>query len=294
MNIKWEEGAPASVNFCDHTAVWLDGLVYLGGGYEDGVGKSCRINCYDPVNNSWKSPINTFYHCFSITILNNKLLVAGGWDKNHKTTNKILTMNVGQLENYTKMKIPRSYATATGHQGMLIITGGLDHEYIVLSSTELFNSNNNQWYICSDLPQLHYWLASVIVDNNLYLLGGCNKYDEASPTVFTAPLDTLSEKQLKWKTCQDTPCCWPAPVSVLDTHLLIIGGMIDKSKTSSDVYKLSKVNHTWEAIGHIPSPRHSLNSICTADKVIALGGVNDKKEFTNTVWVGSFGEHSNS
>ena len=280
------------MGFCDHTAVYLDGLVYLGGGYKAGVGKSCNIDCYDPVNNSWKSPINTLYHCFSITVLNNKLLIAGGWDKSLKTTNQILTMDAGQLQNYTKMNIARSHATANGHQGMLIITGGLDYKYRTLSSTELFNSNNDQWYICSDLPQPHYWLQSVIIDNYLYLLGGSSKYDEASPAVFTASLDTLSKQQLKWKTCQDTPCCWSAPVNVHGTHLFIIGGIRDKSKTSSDVYKLSKISHKWEAIGHIPSPRHSLGSVCTAGKIIVFGGVDDKREFTKTVWVGTIGGHS--
>ena len=36
----------------------------------------------------------------------------------------------------------RSVATAAGHQGMLIITGGEDDKYKKLSSTELFDSKN--------------------------------------------------------------------------------------------------------------------------------------------------------
>ena len=99
----------------------------------------------------------------------------------------------------------------------------------------------------------------MIVDNILYLLGGVNK-DDASPAVFTAPLDTLSTHQLKWNTLQDTPWCASAPVSVYGTHLLIVGGIkkIGSEFTlTSDVYKLNKVNHSWEAIGHIPSARDS-------------------------------------
>jgi len=53
----------------------------------------------------------------------------------------------------------------------------------------------------------------VIVDNILYLLGGINKDNDASPVVFTAPLDTLS-KQLKWNTYQDTPWCKSTAVSI--------------------------------------------------------------------------------
>ena len=289
MNIKWEEGAPAPVGCAYHTAVWLNGLVYVGGGFETGQ-RSYIINCYDPVNNSWSSPINTTYCHFAMTTLNNKLLIAGG-HYSDKRTNQILTMDAGQLKSYTKMITARSAATATGHQGMLIITGGSDDKYKRLSSTELFDSSNGQWYVTNDLPQPHYWLRSVIVDNILYLLGGVNKNGQYSPAVFTAPLDTLSTHQLKWNTHQDTPWCCSTPVSVYGTHLLIVGGnkkIGDKYTHTSDVYKLNKVSHSWEAIGHIPSARSSSAAVSTADnRVIVIGGLNDKGEYTNAVLIGS-------
>ena len=295
MNIKWEEGAPAPLGCSSHTAVWLNGLVYVGGGWEGKVGGSYgslsyNINCYDPVNKSWRSPINSPYFYFAMTTLNNKLLIAGGMDKSNQSNNQILTMDAGQLKSYSKMITARSYATATGHQGMLIITGGLDDKLNKSSSTELFDSNNSRWYICSDLPQPHYCLRSVIVDNILYLLGGFSKDGSYSPAVFTAPLDTLSRHQLNWKTYQDTPWHRFAPVSVHGTHLLIVGGnkiIGSKSATSSDVYKLNKVSHSWEAIGHIPSARSSAAAVSIADKVIVIGGLDNKMQRTNTVWIGS-------
>ena len=188
-----------------HTAVWLNELVYV----RDDI--KYIINCYDPVNNSWSSSINTTYGSFAMTTLNNKLVTAGGEDRSVERTNQILIMDVGQLKNYTKMITARSHATASGHQGMLIITGGLDYKGKRLSSTELFDSNNAQWYKCSDIPQPHYCLKSVIVDNILYLLGGINKDSRYSPAVFTALLNTLSTHQLKWNTHQDTPWSVPAP-----------------------------------------------------------------------------------
>ena len=263
----------------------------MGGGFETGWKLSYIINCYDPINNSWSSPINTHYCYFAMTTLNNKLLIAGGEDKSGKKTNQILTMDAGQLKNYTKMITARSHATATGHQGMLIITGGVDDKLNMLSSTELFDSSNGQWYMSNDLPQPHSWLQSVIVDNILYLLGGANKDGIVSPAVFTAPLDTLSSHQLKWNTLQDTPWCAFAAVSVHGTHLLIVGGnkkIGDKYTRTSDVYKLNKVSHSWEAIGNIPSARNRSAAVSTADnRIIVIGGFHDKGDFTNTVWIGS-------
>ena len=261
----------------------------MGGG-SDGYKSSFIINCYDPVNNSWDSSINAPYSHFAITTLNNELVTAGGEDRSGKRTNQILIMDAGQLKNYTKMITARSLATAAGHQGMLIITGG-DDDKGKTSSTELFDSNNGQWYKCSDIPQPYSWLQSMIVDNILYLLGGNDKDGYDSPAVFTAPLDTLSTHQLKWNAHQDTPGCDCTPVSVNGTHLLIVGGYKHTGgeiTVTSNIHKLNKVSHSWEAIGHIPSERSGSAAVSTADnRVIIIGGYNDKGLATNTVWIGS-------
>ena len=284
MNIEWKEGAPVPVGCHGHTAIWLNGLVYVGGGTPTQWNASYTINRYDPVNNSW-STIKTPYCHFAMTTLNSKLFIAGGQDKKNKKTNQVLTMDTVQLKNYTKMSIARKWATAAGYQGMLIITGGSDDKYNTLSSTELFDTSNGRWYNCSDLPHPHSELQSVIVDDILYLLGGYNQ-EGPSPAVFSAPLDTLSKHQLTWNTHQDTPCCKSAPVNLGSNHLLIVGGC--KSMCTSDIYKLNQVSHSWEAIGHIPSARNSSAAVAIADnRVIVIGGYDDKEWSTSTVWIGS-------
>ena len=284
MNIKWEEAAPTPVNHYGHTAVWLNGLVYVGGGNDVG-GSSYIISCYNPVNNSWSS-IDSLYGHFAMTTLNNKLVTVGGEDRSRNITSQIFTMDAGQLKNYIKMITARSYATAAGHQGMLIITGGWNARGKT-SCTELFDSDNGEWYKCRDLPQPYTELKSVIVDNILYLLGGKGKDGNLSTVVFTAPLDTLSTHQLKWDFHQNTPWCTSAPLSVNGTHLLIVAGSEGATHTS-EIYKLNKVGHSWESIGHIPSTRKLTAAVSTADnRIIVIGGENDKFEFTNTVWIGS-------
>jgi len=288
--MKWEEGAPAPVGHARHTAVWLNGLVYVGGGNKTGdIWGSYTITCYDPVNNLWSTSINAPYYYFAMTTLNKNLLIAGGQDKYTSRTNQILTMDAGQLKNYTKMTTGRSSATAAGHQGMLIITGGIDNKSKKLSSTELFDTNDKQWYTCSDLPHPHYRIQSVIVDDILYLLGGLNKNGDPSPAVFTAPLDTLSRHQLKWNTHQDTPWNRSAAVSIQGTHLLIVGGWKIRNKITSDVFKLNKISYSWEAIGHIPSARYASAAVNTADnRIMVIGGYNDNGDKTNTVWIGLY------
>ena len=182
----------------------------------------------------------------------------------------------------------RTHATAAGYREMIVITGGRDIYDVTLLSTEVLDSNTGQSYICADLPKPHYWLKSVIVDNILYLLGGHNHYGKPSSMVFTAALDILSKHcQLKWNICQDSPRCRSAPVSI-DGTLLILGGSKER-KITSDVYNLSKASHSWEAIGlKIPSARDSAAAVSTADnKIIVIGGLTNRGEVTDIVWVGS-------
>ena len=279
----------------DHTAVLCAGKVYIGGGSEYKFGSSSgtgshRIDIYTPSNNTWsRSPIYTSYHHFAMTTLNNQLITAGG-NIGDEVTNKIFSLDGDHLTEYARMITPRYCVTAAGHQGTLIITGGIGEKYRILATTELFNSTTGQWYTTSDLPLPHYELCSVIVDNNLYLFGGNNENCNISSAVFTAPLDTLSIHKLQWSS-QDAPMYHSAPVSIHGRHLLTVGGVKKTGSgyvRTSDIHKFNKISHSWEIIGQIPSARRAPAAVNVTDNnIIVLGGVDIEGELTNTVWIGS-------
>ena len=162
MNIKWEDGASGPVKHGGYfNAVYLEGKVYVGGGGDElsGAMGSCRIDVYTLATNSWRrSPIKSFYCYFAMKTLNDQLITAGGENEDYKTTNRICYLQGNKLKRYTRMTTPRRYAAAAGHQGILIVTGGLDNECSRLATTELFDSstggwfNTGQWYTAGELP----------------------------------------------------------------------------------------------------------------------------------------------
>ena len=172
----------------------LGGLIYVGSGYAGpDLGSSYEIHVYNTLTDSWNSPISIDYCWFAMTTLNNRLLIVGGKNRVKVTTDQIFKMDAtSRLEFYTKMNTARSWATAISHNEVLIIMGGKDVNGTALSSVELFDSESKEWYNCSDLPSPHYLINAVIVNNNLYLLGGINKTNKSAPNVFVASLDTLS------------------------------------------------------------------------------------------------------
>ena len=150
--VKWEELAPLPVGRSGHTVVLLDGSVYVGGGLEGSTSNkqySYRLDVYNLTTNQWSpSPITTPYCAFAMTVLDDKLVVAGGATKNyecHEAVKKVLVLNAGQWKDYSKIPTARSCATAVGYHCMLIVVGGMikvKDKWTMLSTTELLDTTN--------------------------------------------------------------------------------------------------------------------------------------------------------
>ena len=277
-----------------HTALMLNGLVYIGGGKTCcGRVGSFEIDCYHVSKNLWSIPIPTLYCFFAMTVLENHLIIAGGKDSKNKRTNKIFyldkneSIDICRVIEYTRMLRSRSLATAVGYQGKLIVTGGYDDKENVLASTELFDSITRQGHICDDLPMPHYRLQPAVVDNTLYLLGGDGSDGASSAAVFSAPLDTLAQHKLNWSSCHNTPWLHSTPTTIQGRHLLAIGGCAEQIGTTADIYLFSKVSHCWEVIGNLPFARAALAVVSIGgNKIILIGGRKDDNSYCNKVWIG--------
>ena len=154
--VKWKELAPLPVGRTVHTAVLLGGVVYVGGGYEgnnvDDDKKSYRLDVYNLTTNQWSSyPITTPYCRFAMTVLDDKLVTAGGATKNDKVVKKVLILKAGQWKDYSEMPIARFYATAVGYHSMLIVVGGgtkVEGKWTIVSTTK------NYWTLPMDVGTL--------------------------------------------------------------------------------------------------------------------------------------------
>ena len=167
----------------------LGGNIYVGGGREgscnDDKDGSYRLDVYNLTTNQWSpSPITTPFCWFAMTVLDDKLVTAGGRTKNKELVKKILVLNAGQWKDYSEMPTARCAATAVGYHSMLIVVGGdsqVEGKWTAVSTTELLDTTNGCWYTCNNLPSPHQQLRAAIMNDKLYLLGGADKELEASP-----------------------------------------------------------------------------------------------------------------
>ena len=267
-----------------HTAVLLQGSVYVGGGFEGRStedAKDCyRLEVYNLTTNQWStSPITTPYCWFAMTVLDDKLIIAGGETKSDEVTNKVLVLDRGQWKDFNEMPTARECATAAGYQSLLIVIGGLTKlggKWTRLATTELLDTTNGCWYTCDDLPVPHQSLKIAVVYDTLYLLGGSVAGPKPSPQVFTASLDNLSSRQLKWKSVPDTPWCYSTPVVLYNKFL-----------QTSEVCAFNPSTGLWKQIINIPEPMNYTGVVGMDDNsIMVLGGVTRQAEYSRSVWIG--------
>lgn len=292
VKMKWEEAASAPVGRYGHSAVILNGLVYVGGGVETGGKVSFVVDVYNPDKDEWGTPIDAPRCGFGMTALNNKLVIVGGKNKKGDTSKTVRSLvESNQWEEITSMSTARYNCTAVGYNATLLAIGGTSSEDVTLAMVELFDTKKDRWYTCDDLPKPHSFLQPLVVKNTLYLLGGY--HEDPSPAVFTAPLNTIARHQLKctyYKT--PTPFVGSAAAVIAGKFVITIGGEI-KIRTDisecSEVCALNVSSSTWEAIGKLPAGRCvAAAASLTDDLVILIGGRTYKEQHSKTVLVGSF------
>ena len=291
--VKWKELASLPVCRAAHTAVLLGGVVYVGGGREERSindrEPSYRLDVYNLTTNQWSpSPITTPYRHFAMTVLDDKLVTAGGRTKNNEVVKKVLVLNDGQWKDYSEMPTARYGATAVGYHSMLIVVGGatyMEGKWTRVSTTELLDTTNGCWYTCNNLPSPRQQMKAAIMNDKLYLLGRVDKDFKPSSQVFVASLDTLLTHQLNWQSAPNTPWCISTPV-VLYKFLLTVGG--EQHSCTSEVNIFNPSTSQWKHLTNIPAARSGPAVVGVADNIIVIGGITDNDEYSNTVWIGVF------
>ena len=303
LMVNWEKipSLPVGRSSCD--AVLLNGLIYVGGGFEGKSVKNnkdcCKLDIFDISTEQWSlNPIATPYHAYAITVLENKLITVGGLTKrNDEFTKKILVLNGTQWKDYSRIPTARACATAVGHYSTLLVIGGranVKGRWMTIPTVELLDATSGCWYTCNNLPIPHCFLQVAILNNTLYLVGGFGSDNKSSSKVFAASLETLSTHHLNWQLLKDTPLHSSSPVAMANKYLITIGGRHPSDATiqSDKVYLLNTSTGSWELIANIPRATSGPAVVALADnKVLVLGGTVNLEErlYSTDVLTGTFG-----
>ena len=268
--------------------VVLNGKAYIGGGGASTDRERQTVMVYDPQKDSYDTLPPYIYQSFSITVLNNQLVVVGGVDfQTKKRTNQLGVWNE-QSKSWTHPLPPvtiacNSPSVATHNIRWLVVIGGYSNG-TVLSRVEILDTTGSgQWYQAAPLPQPRYWISTATIGNMCYLLGGYSG-GIASEKVFSVQLDKLISQAISqpagaiaprtpspWMTLPDIPQTCSTALAINGALLAVGGGSWGCTYTT--IYHYQPSSRCWIEAGELPAARsYCCCTVLPSGELLVAGG----------------------
>jgi hypothetical protein len=148
-------------------------------------------------HSSHRVPSYTFKHfCCLSEVPGGSLLITGGQNRNHSSVREVVRIDTRRefaVGHCAPMLTPRRLHAAVYHTLHLYILGGVAHRY--WRKCERYVVAEHRWEALPSLPRACCELSGVVVESNLYALGG---YDGLDLDV----VQKLSLENLTWEIMQ--------------------------------------------------------------------------------------------
>ncbi len=177
---SWEIMADIPSGRLNPGVATVNGKIYVIGGYNQGVVRANQE--YDPTTNTWKNktPMPTKRSEFAIAVYDNKIYCIGGggnFPEGITGITQVYDPLTDTWETKSPMPTAREFMDANVVDGKIYVIGGsnfpnLNDPYYVPNINEVYNPETDSWSIGAAMPTNRYGLGVVIIDDELYALGG--------------------------------------------------------------------------------------------------------------------------
>ena len=263
-------------------AVEIEGTVYVGGQFlgQSFLDYNNLVIAYDTRSNHWHSLPRYSTEDFSMSVINNRLVLVGGNDIDIKRLfGQSRELGVWQtnyrqwMQPFPSMPTARSGASSTCYKHWLVVAGGFKG-YISIDIVEVLDVNTNQWSTGPFTPTPCCKMKSVVIENTWYLMGDYNVYSASLEAIVTA---RPSRSSIIWQTQTPLVLQFPSPL-VIGGSLLAVGGLNEHNKPTAAIMRYIPETSTWVLAGELPQVFYNCTCISVADKIYVFGGsINDQR-----------------
>ena len=268
-------------------SVVLQGKVYVGGGIAGlGSNNNNLVMKYDIGQTRWGklAPYRACY--FAMTTIKDLLVLVGGEEQGE--VNKVVgvwdAVNKKWTHPYPEMPTARSHCSTAVHNEWLVVAGGVSTTRGPLSSLEIMNSNNMQWYAGFPTPKPWSHMKSAVVGDTCYFMGGLiskNPTEDVYAVSLSALISGLNSNDPSmsgshiWKEIPGLPLTSSTPFPVTSRSLLAVGGRVSTGENVSTILLYRADTKRWVKIGDLPGPRRSCTcAVITDRELLVTGGYN--------------------
>ena len=279
LKLTWHQCADLPMKCCATSVAELDGKVYIAvignrGCYFDPL-------VYDSTEDRWSELSRLPHGGFSlVAVLHKKQLLAiGGLDDSHSVSNKVFAWDEKNRKwsaPYPSMPTARYHSSSISHGSVVIVAGGVTCSLpqTMTGAVEVLyikdrdsRFSKSSWSVVERLPHVTREAVPLIIDDILYIAGGCNDNDEGTCSIVTVSLSELLKNDSKkfmdrsgrvWNKLPDMPySSWS--INHYQGRLIIFNGdrKVEQSRiTYKPAWKLFQLIHlysldkmSWDCVG---------------------------------------------
>ena len=233
----------------------------------------------------WRRLPRYQYMRFTMAVLQDQLTLVGGGDQSgKKVTNQITVWDSRQWTYpYPFMPTPRRRPAVVTYIKWLVVAGGHGGNH-PLSTVEIMDATNKQWFNATPLPVKCRNMTSAIVGEECYFMGGfTDQYGQTNKPnkqVFHVSILAITSQApsqsaitpVQWHTLPDTPLECSAALA-LRGSLLAVGGRHSSMDPSSAIHLYQPGSEQWVKVGDLPTARDSCScTLLPRGEILVAGG----------------------
>ena len=274
VSLHWEKRNDLPVDIADAHSVWLNGKLYVGGGYIYGESHA-QLLVYSPSEDSWEV-LPTPTKGYALATYHSQLVLVGGRDP---TTDKP-TSKVWLLEDRSwvphptvpDMPVSTSWSPAVGFRDYLIVSGSEQDE----GSTAMSVFDGENWLSAQAVPEELFGVYSAVNGDDWYLTGGQVVYRTSLKSLVASAVSpsAAAAQSAVWERLPDTPHR-DSGITWFADHLLAVGRMSSDSKLMRTVYAFNPQANVWERVSDLPGGGCCDNccAVLPTGELLVIGGI---------------------
>jgi|SRR5215208_6966775 len=297
----WSNGPDLPSLITEHSAVVLEGKIYIIGGVDlvEG-GRTDVVRVFDITSNQWSiaPPLPIPLDHTGVSTDGSKIYVVGGFrGRDMKVPSDRLFIYDSVQNNWqegTPMPTARGALTADFINGVLYAVGGvggLGDSRTPVATNEVYDPMLNSWSETTPMPTARHHHASVVANGQLYIIGGRILGDGVKSYINEA-LTNLNDNEKfdpvnkTWSVqdqMQTKRSGIAAEVSPVNGNIYVFGGQsLTGGYNITEKYD-TKANK-WSSEPDMPTPRLGLAAVAIDNNIYVSGGKTDlERNVTNKV-----------
>ena len=221
---------------------------------------------------------------FAGAVLNEKIYIIGGFNKEGKTVNTVEYYDPKKDGWSTASPLPGQldHASAAVYNGTLYVVGGNDRQDHIEDKNPsdklfIYNSSTDQWNEGKSMPIGRAALTANFINGTLYVVGGYNDTGASNSNMAYDPISNQWTEKASMPTAREH-----LTSTTVDGKLYVFGGRVrglDGNLDSNEVY--DPVTNKWSVLEPMPSKRGGIASAALDKSIYVFGGEGPDGTFNN-------------